>query len=64
MTDKMLSEILEELKLLRAAVLNNTVKQVEVECVRFLKRELSAEEKEAIHRDCLEEMREMRTLIG
>ena len=58
-----MAALIEELKWLRAALLNNTVKQVEVECVRRLGRQLSAQEKDLIHRDCLEEMAEIRRLM-
>ena len=63
MTEEQFTVFIEELKMLRAAVINNTVKQVEVECVRKLQRSLSAEEKDLIHRDCLEEIDEMRSLM-
>ena len=55
--------LIEELKWLRAALVNNTVKQVEVECVRRLGRQLNALEKDLIHRDCLEEVAEIRRLM-
>ena len=58
-TDK----LIDELKWLRAAVVNNTVKQVEVECVRKIGRALTAEEKALIHKDCLQEMAELRHLL-
>ena len=63
MTDEQAAQLLDRLKWLQAAQVNNTVKQVEVACVNRLGRPLTAGEKEAIHRDCLEEVAEMRRLI-
>lgn len=63
MTDVQLSEITDQIKWLTSAVVNNTVKQVEVECVRKMGRELSAEEKDLIHRDCIEELIDVRSLL-
>lgn len=61
--DENLAELINQLKWLRASLVNNTVKQVEVACVRRLGRSLTSEEKEVIHRDCLEETAEIRALI-
>ncbi len=63
MTDEQLAELINQLKWLRASVINSTVKQVEVECVRRLGRPLTAQEKEVIHRDCLEETAQVCQLI-
>lgn len=63
MGDKELLKMNEQLKWLTAAVFNNTVKMVEVECVRVMGRELSVEEKDLIHHDCLEELRHVRSLL-
>lgn len=63
MSDEIKAELINQMKWLRAAIVNNTVKQVEVACVRRLGRALTAEEKEVIHRDCLEETAEIRSLI-
>jgi len=57
------AKLINELKWLRAAVVNNTVKQVEVECVRKMGRSLTAGEKALIHKDCLQEMAELRQLL-
>lgn len=57
------TELINQLKWLRAAVINNTVKQVEVECVRRLGRALTDGEKDLIHHDCLAEMAEIRRLM-
>jgi len=63
MTDEELRAINSQLKWLTAAVVNNTVKQVEVECVRNMGRQLSAEEKDMIHRDCIEELIDVHGLL-
>jgi len=63
MTDDQFAALLDRLKWLQAAQVNNTVKQVEVTCVNRLGRPLTAREKEVIHRDCLEEVAEIRGLI-
>lgn len=63
MNDDQAGKLIEELKWLRAAVVNNTVKQVEVECVRKMGRALTADEKTLIHKDCLQEMAELRYLL-
>ena len=63
MKDKQVKKISEQLKWMGAAVYNNTVKIVEVECVRVMGRELSAAEKDLIHQDCLQELRQVRTII-
>jgi|GEM_PF-5187567 hypothetical protein len=63
MNEEYLAELINQLKWLRASIVNNTVKQVEVACVRRLGRSLTPEEKELIHRDCLEETAEIRGLI-
>lgn len=63
MSPEQFAVISEQLKLLTAAVINNTVKQVEVECVSKIGRQLSAEEKELIHRDCLEEVADIRGVL-
>ncbi|MDL2259947.1 hypothetical protein LJB99_03620 [Deltaproteobacteria bacterium OttesenSCG-928-K17] len=64
MNDEHLAQLVEQLKWLTAAVVNNTVKQVEISCVDKMKRQLTPGEKEIIHRDCLEEVAEIRRLIA
>ena len=63
MTGEQFEILLERLTWVGAAMINNTVKQVELECVRRLQRALSAEEKDQIHQDCLNEVHEIMTLI-
>lgn len=63
MSEDQLEKICEQLQWLTAAVLNNTVKQVEVECVRAMGRELTAQEKDMIHYDCLDELADVRELL-
>lgn len=63
MNDEYLAELINQMKWLRASMLNNAVKHLEVACVRRLGRPLTPEEKELIHRDCLEETAEIRALI-
>ena len=63
MTDDQFAALLDRLKWLQAAQVNDTVKQVEVACVNRLGRPLTAMEKEVIHRDCLEEVADIHRLI-
>ena len=63
MTDDQFDALLDRIKWLQAAQVNSAVKQVEVACVNRLGRSLTAKEKEIIHRDCLEEVAEIRRLI-
>jgi len=62
-TDEQFAALLDRLKWLQAAQINNAVKQVEVACVNRFGRSLTAKEKEVIHRDCLEEVADIRRLI-
>ncbi|UQZ89087.1 hypothetical protein C4J81_07700 [Deltaproteobacteria bacterium Smac51] len=64
MNEQQFALLMDELCLLRAAMVNNTVKQVEIQCVNRIGRELSAEEKDLIHRDCLQEMEEVAHMIN
>lgn len=64
MPDEQLRQINEQLTWLTAAVFNNTVKMVEVECVRNMGRQLSPEEKDLIHHDCLGELSYVRDLLA
>jgi len=63
MNDRQFNELINQLKYLRAAQVNNTVKLVEVECVRSMGRQLTCEEKNIIIKDCLEEVTEIKNLL-
>lgn len=63
MTNEQFVELIDRLKWIQASFINNTVKQVEVACVNHMGRHLTAEEKDVIIKDLLEETAEIRTRI-